>query len=148
MGRSANQAESVVALLAALGSRTAEDLAAKTLITVGMKAFRPANVSSNLKTCNYVTNQSAFALFLWPMLTCKYQQSRLRWSPSPYAANAAASGNLGKAVVVVAAVPGSEIVELLVTPSAATRGTKASKSAKHGRSPRELTTDSQTRPND
>ena len=64
---------------------------------------------------------------------------------SPYAANVAASGNLGKAVVVLAAVPGSETVEALVTPSVVTRGTRAYKSAKHGRSPRELAPDSQTR---
>ena len=64
MEHSGNQAESVVALLAVLGSRTVEDLAAKMLTTVGMKAFRPANVSSSLKTCNYVTKQSVFTLFL------------------------------------------------------------------------------------
>ena len=76
------------------------------------------------------------------MLTYKYQQ------PRPYAANAGPSRNLGKAVVVVAAVLGSETVEAVVTPSLITHGTKASGSAKHGRSPRELAADSRTRLND
>ena len=40
-----NPAESVVALLAALGSRIVEGLAAKTLIRGGLKEEKPANVS-------------------------------------------------------------------------------------------------------
>ena len=65
--------------------------------------------------------------------------------PIFYAANVVASGNLGKVVVVVAAVPGSETAEVLVTPSSVTRGTRAYRAAKHGYSPRELVVDSQTR---
>ena len=80
--------------------------------------------------------------------TCKHQQPPRRRRPDQYAANAASLGNLGKAVVVVAAVLGSETAEVLVMPSSVTRGTKASRSAKHGHSPRELATDSQTRLND
>ena len=60
-----------------------------------------------------------------------------------HAANAVPSRNLGKAVVVVAAVPGSETAEVLATPSSVTRGSRASMSAKHERSPRELAPDSQ-----
>ena len=75
----------------------------------------------------------------------KYYQSRRRRPLSPYAINVAPSRNLEKAVVVVAAVLGSETVEVPATPSSVTRGTRASGSAKHGRSPRELAADSQTR---
>ena len=41
-----NPAESVVALLAALGTRTVEVLATEMLITVGLKAWQFAHVSS------------------------------------------------------------------------------------------------------
>ena len=49
MEHSGNQAESVVALLAVLGSRTAEDLSAKILITDGPKARRPVHVSPRVR---------------------------------------------------------------------------------------------------
>ena len=75
-----------------------------------------------------------------------HQQPRRR-PQVPYAPNVAPSRNLGKVVVVVAAVLGPETVEVLVTPNLVTRGTRASRSAKHGRSPRELLGDSQTRLN-
>ena len=55
VAHSQNQAESVVALLAVLGSRTAEDLAPPMLITGGMMVWRPANVSSSVITCNCMT---------------------------------------------------------------------------------------------
>ena len=80
------------------------------------------------------------------MPTCKYQQSRRRPS-GPYATNVAKSQNPGKAVVVVAAVLGPETAEMLGTSGSITRGTKASRSAKHGLSPRELAADSQSRLN-
>ena len=56
---------------------------------------------------------------------------------SPYAANVAASENLGKLVAVLAVVLGSESAEVLVTPSFVTRGTRASRPAKHGHSLRQ-----------
>ena len=71
------------------------------------------------------------------------QRRRLAW----YVPNAASSGNLGKSVVAVAAVLGSEIAELLATPSLITRGTRASGPAKHWYSPRQPSADSQTRLN-
>ena len=78
----------------------------------------------------------------------KYHQPRPRRRPSgPNAANAAPLRNLGKAVAVVAAVLGPETADVLVT-SLITRGTKASRSAKYVRNPRELAADSQTRLND
>ena len=48
------------------------------------------------------------------------------------------SRNPAKLVVVVAAVLGSETVEVLGTPNSVTRGTRASRSVKHEHSPREL----------
>ena len=66
----------------------------------------------------------------------KHQQPPRRLQPSVrYAANAASSRNLGKAVVAVAAVLGSETAEVLVTPSLITRGTRASGYAKDDCSP-------------
>ena len=81
------------------------------------------------------------------MITYKYQQqkSRPRRPSGPCAANAALSKNLGKAVVVVAAVLGSEIADALTMSSSVTRGTRASGPAKHGDSPKELAPDRQTR---
>ena len=82
------------------------------------------------------------------MPTCKTQQSRRQRPSSPYAANAVPSRNLGKEVVAVAVVLGSETVDVLVMSGSITRGMKASRSAKHGRGPRKLSADSQTRLND
>ena len=81
------------------------------------------------------------------MPTYTHQQPRQRASVS-YAPNVASSKNLGKAVVAVAVVLGSETAEVLVVPSSVTRGTKASRPAKHGHNLRELATDSQTRLNE
>ena len=43
-----NPAESVVALLAALGSSNVAALGTRTLTTVGLKAWKPAKVSAKL----------------------------------------------------------------------------------------------------
>ena len=48
VARSRNQAEPVVALLAVLGIEIVEVPATETLITDGLMAWRPANVSSRL----------------------------------------------------------------------------------------------------
>ena len=48
MARSRNPAETVVALLAVLGLRTAEVYTAKMLLTSGLREWQPANVSSRL----------------------------------------------------------------------------------------------------
>ena len=77
----------------------------------------------------------------------KYQQTRRR-SPVLLAQDAAPSGNLAKAVVVAAEVLGSKTVEVPVTPSSVTRGTRAFRYAAHGHSPKELAGDSPTRLND
>ena len=82
------------------------------------------------------------------MTAYEYQQPWRRRQSGPYAANAVTSPNLAKTVVVVAAVLGSESAEGVVTSSLVTRGTRASRPAKYGRSPRELAVDSQTRLND
>ena len=76
------------------------------------------------------------------------QQSRRRNPLGPHAANAVSLRNLVKAVVVVAAVLGSETADVLVTPTLITRGTKACMSANYGHSSRELAADSQRRRND
>ena len=49
--RSRNPADSVVALLVVLGTRTAEVSATETSITSGLRAWRRANVSSRLRAC-------------------------------------------------------------------------------------------------
>ena len=72
------------------------------------------------------------------------QQPRRRKPLGPHAANAP-SGNPVKAVVVVAAVLGSETAEVLATLNFVIRGTKGSKPAKHERSLRGLAANSQTR---
>ena len=65
--------------------------------------------------------------------TCKHQQPSRR--PSfPYAPNAASSGDPAKAVAAVAAVLGSEIAAVLITPKLSTGGTRAWRPAKHGHS--------------
>ena len=57
MAHSGNQAKPVVVLLVVLGSRTAEELAAKTLVTYGLKVRTPANVSARVIACNYVAKR-------------------------------------------------------------------------------------------
>merc|ERR1712032_1489820 len=83
--RSRNPVETVVALLAVLGTRTAEVPTTKMLITSGLRAWRPANAR------------------------------RRRRLPFPHAPDAAPLGNLAKAVVAVAEVLGSKPAEVLVT---------------------------------
>ena len=78
------------------------------------------------------------------MPTYTHEQSRRRQSVW-YAADAASSRNPGKTVVALAVVLGSETAEVLVTSSSVTLGTRAFRCVKHGRSPRELAADSQTR---
>ena len=56
------------------------------------------------------------------MLTYEHQQPQLQRPSGPYAANAAPSRNLERAVVAVAEVLGSGSVEVLVTQSSFTRG--------------------------
>ena len=81
-----------------------------------------------------MTKQRLLRVFLFISLTNEHQQPRRRPSV-PYVSNAAPSRNLGKAVVAVAEVLGSETAEVLVTQKAVvTRGTRASGPAKHGRS--------------
>ena len=67
--------------------------------------------------------------------TNEHQQARRRRRPSvPYVPNVAPLGNLGKAVVAVAVVLGSETAEVLATQKYATHGTRASGPAKRGHS--------------
>ena len=55
MEHSGNQAEAVVALLAVLGSRTAEEvLATETLVTAGSRARRHADVRVCVGSCSGV----------------------------------------------------------------------------------------------
>ena len=63
------------------------------------------------------------------------------------APNVASSRNLGKLVVAVAAVLGSNNADMLVTPSLVTRGMKASRFAQHKRSPREALANNWMLPN-
>ena len=77
-----------------------------------------------------------FPLLSWLMPHKTPRQTRQRRSPFPYAPDAAPSRNLAKLVVAVAEVLGSETAEVLVTPSLITRGTRASRSVKHGQSPK------------
>ena len=56
MTRSRNQAEQVVAPLEVLGSRTVEVPAAETLVTGGLRALRPADVSPHVD--NPLANQA------------------------------------------------------------------------------------------
>jgi len=60
-----------------------------------------------------------------------------------YAPNAASLQNLVKSVAAVAVVLGPETAEALLTPSFITRGTRASRPAKHWRSPSQPSTDCQ-----
>ena len=55
-----NQAEPVAALLAVLGLRIAEVPVTETLVTSGLRALRPANVSSRLRACydGYIVAQA------------------------------------------------------------------------------------------
>ena len=70
------------------------------------------------------------------MFTFKHQKPRRRLSV-PYAPNAGPSKNPAKSVVAVAEVLGSKTVEDLVTHNLTTRGSRASRHAKHGQGPRE-----------
>ena len=71
----------------------------------------------------------SFCVVFLPMPTLTRKQLRRRPSVL-YASHAAPSRNLGKEVVAVTVVLGSEIVDVMVTPSSVTRGMKASRSAK------------------
>merc|ERR1712032_1532293 len=65
----------------------------------------------------------------------------------PYATNVAPSPNLGKVVAAVAVVLGSETVEVLLTASLITRGTRASRPAKYCHSSSQPSADGHTRLN-
>ena len=71
-------------------------------------------------------------MFPFVSLVNEHQQPRQRLPSVTHARNAGPSRNLGKAVVVVTAVLGSETAEELVTQKAVTRGTRASALAKYG----------------
>ena len=76
---------------------------------------------------------AVFICFLWPTpLHIKHQQA-VRPPSVPCVPNAAPSGNLVKTVVAVATVLGSETAELLGMQNSVSRGTGASRLAKHGR---------------
>ena len=77
-----------------------------------------------------------FSVFPFFSLTnTQYTHQQLRRLPSvQYAPNVAPSRNPGKQVVVVAAVLGLGTAEVLGTRNFFTRGTKAPRPAKHGRS--------------
>ena len=77
-----------------------------------------------------------FSISLTNMLTYEHLQPRRRQA-YPHAPNAVLSENPARLVVAVAAVLGSETAEVLVTQKFITRGTRASRPAKHGRSPRD-----------
>ena len=64
VAHSRNLVESVVALLAVLGTTTAEVPATETLITGGLRAWRPANVSSKLVACRYLLTQTENTLIV------------------------------------------------------------------------------------
>ena len=73
----------------------------------------------------------------WSIPTHKHQQTQRRRPSAPCAPDVGPSGNQAKGVAAVSVALGSESVAVLATPSSATRGTRASRSAKHGLSPRE-----------
>ena len=73
---------------------------------------------------------------MFTFFTDAHQQPRRR-PPGPYAANAVPSRNLGKAVVAVVVVLGSETAEVLVTQNCVTLGMRAYRCAKHGHSSRQ-----------
>ena len=58
MPLSRNQAELAVALLAALGIRTLVVPATETLVTGGLRAWMPANVSARLTACSEILAQT------------------------------------------------------------------------------------------
>ena len=152
--RSRNQADPVVALLAVLGLKIVEVSATETLITGGLTASRPANVSPRLTPCRQIlspTNQCLFSCFhlcVWQSPhTYTHQQPRRRRPLVPYAPNAASSQNPGNLVAAVAVVLGPETADVLVTSSLITLGTRASRPAKHCRSPWQPSADSHTRLN-
>ena len=81
-----------------------------------------------------MTAKVFFALFRFCSIrTRTHQQPRRRLS-GPDAQNVAPSENLAKLVVAAAEVPGTEIVEVMVTQKLSTHGTAASRPAKHGSS--------------
>ena len=75
-----------------------------------------------------------FLFVFLPMLTYQYQQPTQRRTSVPYVANAAASRNPAELVVAVTAVLGLETAQVLLTQIFITRGTRAYRPAKHGRS--------------
>ena len=87
------------------------------------------------------------SLCFLPMPTYTHQQSRRRRSSIQHVLNAASSRNLGKSVAAVAVVLGSETVEVPLTRCMLTRGTRVYRPAKHWRSPKQPSADSQTRLN-
>ena len=107
--------------------------------------------SEGVEACKCKSNVSSmqwlfvfrFSLYFLSMLACKHQQAPGRASV-PYAANAAYSRNLANEVVAVAVVLGLETVDAMVIQSFVTRGTRASKLAKRGRTSREPAANSQT----
>jgi len=103
-------AESVVALLVVLGSKSAEQLATKRLLTPGLKACRPVAAS--------------------PSQPRRRQRRRPR---AAHALNVARSRNPAKKVVVVPEVLGSETAEVVATQKKVTRGLRACRLAKHAR---------------
>ena len=141
MARLRNLAETVAALLVVLGTRTVEVLRINTQITGGLRAWRPAKVSpKKLMTCCDPPRLSkcylVFVVSVSDQCPPKRHQHERRRPSVQYAPNAASSRNLGKAVVVVAAVLGSETAEVLVTQNSVARGTRASRPAQHSLSPR------------
>ena len=78
--------------------------------------------------------------------SCPQQQPQ-HGSLIPYAPNVAPSTNQTKVVVAVAEVLGSKTAEVLVTQNLITRGTRASRPAKHDCSLRQPAVNSQTLPN-
>ena len=142
MARSRNPVESVVALLTVLGIKAVEVTTTETPITSGLRASRPANVSTRLTQCLL---SRLYLCLLTNAYMYTHEQSRRRQSVW-YATNAAPSRNLGKSVVVVAVVLGSDTAEVPITPIFIARGTRASRPAKHGRSSRrQPSADRQTR---
>ena len=102
----------------------------KSVITKTLGKRKTNNICQNMTFC-ILTNAS------YP-----HKRSQRR-QPVWCAPSAEPSRNLGKSVVVVAEVLGFETAEVVVTPSSITRGTGASGSAKHGRSPRQHSATSQ-----
>ena len=75
MVSSRNQAESVVALLAVIGIKIAELPLTKTLITPGLRAFRPANVSSGPISCILARTETCYNIVPFASLTNAHSQT-------------------------------------------------------------------------